>query len=293
MQEEVLLEKVGSSDPIIAGFKKAQFRLISPFAGILGLVALITGGIDFIAGRATFANNGTDDVLVGMGILLLLLAILVFFLSSTLRVYWSNAQKARQDALRQPQNFLVEPQPVATNELPQPDGLQWKLRRKIQILYFFTLYFIFSAFFLYFLNNSTLTIKHVLTTLISALLFASVMTVVSTFSIKRTGTQKITITQSGITTRIAGTETFMKWEEVRLFCSYQERILGRTRKAVQYELVNEHTIVRWGQPIKLTLLQTEPAMSQQQFEQWHEQLRGYVVERTGLPLVELKINKKA
>ncbi len=85
----------------------------------------------------------------------------------------------------------------------------------------------------------------------------------------------------------------MKWEDARLFACYQERVLWRTRKAVQYELVNEHTIVRWLQPKRLNLLQIEPAMNQQQFEQWQEQLKGFVVEKTGLPLIELQVGKKS
>jgi hypothetical protein len=293
MQDEATLEKVGSNDPIIASFKKAQFRLVSPFVAVLGLIGLITGGLDFIMGKATFATNTTDDVLVFLGIALLLLAVLLFLLSVSLRGYWSSIQKARQNALHQPQHFLLEPQPVAINELPQPNGIQWKMKRNIQFLYFFMFYFVFSAILDYFINNPAFTIKHILITLITALLFATIMTAFSTLSTKRTGTQTVSITEAGITSRIAGIETFTKWEDARLFTCYRERILGLTRKAVQYELVSEQTIVRWGQPKTLRLLQVEPSMDQQQFERWHEQLRGYVVGRTGLPLVELKTDKKA
>lgn len=291
--DEESLQRVGLNDPLINSLKNLRFRLISPFLAILGLVSLITGALDFIGGKATFANNRTDDFLVVIGAFLLLLAVLMFFLSIAIRARWGNVQQARQAALRQPQRFLVRPQPVAANEAPQPGAIQWQGKRKFLISYFFTFYLLFSFILFYFVSNFTFTVKHLIVTLISAVLFASVMTVISTLSAKRTAKVDIQITQTGITTYLGATESSMKWEDARLFACYQERILWRTRSAVQYELVNEHTIVRWLQPKRLNLLQIEPAMDQQQFEQWQEQLRGYVVKKTGLPLVELKVEKKS
>jgi VanZ family protein len=221
------------------------------------------------------------------------LTILVFLLPLTLRANLSNIQRARQKALCQPQNFLVKPQPISTSEIPQPDDIQWHGKRNFLIFYFFILYFVISFILFYFVENFAFTIKHTIVTLVTALLFALSMTVVSMFSSRRTAKVTIRLTQAGISSYVGATESSMKWEDARLFACYQERLLWRTRKTVQYELVSEQTIVRWGQPKSLKILQAEPPMNQQQFEQWHEQLRGYVVERTGLPLVELRIDKAA
>jgi hypothetical protein len=41
--DEEVLKRVGENDPILASFKKAQFRLVGPIVGILGLIALMMG----------------------------------------------------------------------------------------------------------------------------------------------------------------------------------------------------------------------------------------------------------
>ena len=63
--------------------------------------------------------------------------------------------------------------------------------------------------------------------------------------------------------------------------------MKRSSRIQLYELASEHTVVRWQWPhSRLWMIMLEPQMSQEAFDSWLEQLQGYVVARTELPLFD-------
>ena len=87
-------------------------------------------------------------------------------------------------------------------------------------------------------------------------------------------------------------ESQISWQDVRQFTRYRGlRLLPGRANVHIYELAGDHTVVRWHWLHVRRFITTEPSTTSDEYERWMSQLSGYVIERTGLPLLDLDLDE--
>jgi hypothetical protein len=146
-----------------------------------------------------------------------------------------------------------------------------------------------EGFILWFLVGVAVFKFSLLSSVISSLLFGLFMSLFIPALTSRVGEQRIEVTPEGIKTRFANVDSYVDWQDARLFARYAGPGLFNSPTHTQtYELASEQTVVRLPRlQSHLQMYTMEPKMSREEFEGWLDHLQGYVVERTGLTLMDL------
>ncbi|GCE24143.1 hypothetical protein [Dictyobacter kobayashii] len=278
-------------DPLV---QRLQWR------GESGRAMLIACGVSlllFIYGILSLAHLlvipplqsfGNGFWLVIGGMLFVVFALTLGILSVSQR-YWQRIASLRQRASQTPATFEVSPQPMPTAELPQPASLIIRSRAS----YLFTILFI-ESFIIWSLVNGSLINglihQHLEPVgLLISLVVALLMSVLMTPFIQRSSQRRIEVSSHGISTRLNMIDSYINWQDARLFARYQSlQLRRRSPRNHYYELASQQTVVRWFvNGGRFSFITTEPKMGQEQYENWSQALASYITARTQCPLLDL------
>lgn len=292
--DEEILKQVGQHDPLLNGAAGKKFYQSLLFFVITGILLYAASFV-----LANIISMTWISGLISLANFLLVCAFLIPLCGYNARARLRTLRGIRQRALRLPQSFLASPQPVVRATPPSIARLSMHHWRA---LYWFLFFICFALLFPGFqIIDRNFSWADLLYNGGQSIFIAFVISLVFLIVDRYFNDQYIEVSEQGIKSRWRGKTVAMDWRDARLFAMYRPSGLDGSNTSnsnngsysTTYELANEHTIVRWSQSPRRRLFKIEPTMNEQQFEQWHEQLRGYVVGKIGLPLVELKINKKA
>ncbi|HYL42823.1 MAG TPA: hypothetical protein VEU97_05510 [Ktedonobacteraceae bacterium] len=229
-------------------------------------------------------SGGFGNFLLVMGFLLLALMLAMSVIILLAQRYWRRIGRLRLAALQQPQLFQASLQPSAHAELPQPASIRLRTSR----VWVWTIGFV-EGFIVWFLVGVAVFKLSLLSSMISSLVFGLLMSSFISMLNSRVGEQRIEVTPEGIKTRFANVDSYLNWWDARLFARYTgQGLFNRPTRTQTYELASEHMVVRLPRlQSRLQMYTTEPKMSREELERWLNNLQGYMVERTGLTLMDL------
>jgi hypothetical protein len=289
--------RIAQDDPLV---RRMQFngetgKAVAVFAGI-GIIAFLIGLFAKLSNHGTqptgFLSVENANVLLTIGIMFLILVLLLVVVMQYSRSYWNRIARKRQEALQQPERFrtLVPPETLA--EQPSPSTMRIRLRKTFlfPLLFVenFVIWFIFTTVIFHWPQ------KNLLVTVISIGCIALLMSVLFLPILGRSGGWRIELRADGIATRYGTVDTYVSWKDARLFARYGAlRLAQRSSRIQLYELASEHSVVRWQwSHSRLWTTMLEPEMSREEFDRWLEQLQGYVMVRTSLPLMDLDAHEE-
>ncbi|GCE31583.1 hypothetical protein KDA_70670 [Dictyobacter alpinus] len=278
-------------DPLV---KRLQWQ------GESGRAVLIACGVSlllFIYGILNLAHLlvipplesfGNGFWLVIGGMLFVVFAFTLGILSISQR-YWQRIASLRQRASQTPATFEVSPQPTPTTEILQPASLIIRNRFSYLFIIFFVESFIIWSLINGSLINALLHQRLESTGLLISLVLALLMSVLMTPFIQRASQRRIEVSAHGISTRLNMVDSYINWQDARLFARYQNmQLRQRSTRNRYYELASQQTVARWlVNRNHFSFITTEPKMSQEQYENWLQALDGYITARTQLPLLDL------
>ncbi len=262
--------RIAQDDPLVS---RMQMN------GEAGKAIWVLGGISLIAFLvALFSklrNHGQHPIsflpadvtnfLLVVSILFLILVLLILFVTSHAKSYWKRIGRKRQEALQQPERFLVPVQEEAHAEQPLPAIMRVRIRKS-----FFFLLLLVENFVLWFIF--TLVIfqwaqKNLLITSLGVCCIALLMSLILLPVVSGSSGWRIEVRSDGIATRFGTVDSYVNWNDARLFARHGAFQLMRRSSRVQlYELASEHTIVRWQQShSRFWMLLLEPQMSREEF----------------------------
>ncbi|GCE22482.1 hypothetical protein [Dictyobacter kobayashii] len=263
------------------------FGLLGAFAIILIILA-ISGNL---FPNLQHMSSGTSNVFTGMmligGILILLSVGFSLWIFLMARRYWMRINQRRTLSAQEPARYQVQPQLLAVNTPPQPGKLKLQMSRGFLFgLTFGISFIIIFALMEALLRQTGLYLLIILLVAVFISLFSSIVTMALT---GKRYQRRIEVWSNGITSSISVLESQMGWQEARRFQRYRGlRLLPGRAKLEIYELVGDNTVVRWHwMHNRLRFVNSEPKMSPEEYDQWMEQMTGYIIERTGLPLLDL------
>jgi hypothetical protein len=203
------------------------------------------------------------------------------------RRYWQRLRPRRSLSQQDPTSFHASIQPTPIDTPPQPGKLTIQVKRSYLFSFTFGSFTIIVFLLLeaIFRKTDGSLLIIILVSLVLSL-FSSLFGVVSTSKRNR---RLIEIGPNGITSRINIMESHISWPDVRRFTRYRGLRLSPGRAKLQiYELAGDHTVVRWHWlHTQLRFVTTDPPMTPDEYEHWMTQVTGYVIARTGLPLLDL------
>ncbi len=146
---------------------------------------------------------------------------------------------------------------------------------------FFELIFISTAFsFAHFQSNSPL---------LNVLVGLLILTVIGTlwFFAIRNSRQSIEVTEEGVKGVVLGQETFLRWDEIKLFA-----LSGpKNQYTYNYEIVGAGRIIRWVRPLKKGLLiPVVPTVPFKEYDKQMQDVLSVIAMKTNLPLYDLRLN---
>ncbi|GLV55427.1 hypothetical protein KDH_22710 [Dictyobacter sp. S3.2.2.5] len=102
----------------------------------------------------------------------------------------------------------------------------------------------------------------------------------------------VEVSEGGIAAAMDKIREPLLWQNIYFFATYKgpptHFALSTSKHARYYELASPQRIIRWRyQPRLAPQMTTRPELDQQAYDRWHQQLLGYIRERTSLPLVDL------
>lgn len=263
------------------------FGLLGAFA--IALIALSLTGNLFSSTPHT--SSGTSNLFSGMmlvgGILMVFGVSFSLWIFLVARRYWMRVKQRRTHSAQEPARYQVQQQPLAVSAPPQPAKLKLQVSRGFLFVLTFSIAFIMFFVLLEAMLRQT-GFYLLLIVLIS--LFISLFSSVLSVAVRGKRYQRrIEVGLNGITSSMSVMESQMSWQEARHFLRYRGlRIFPRRSKVEIYELVGDNTVVRWQwMHNRLRFMNTEPKMSPEEYDRWMEQMTGYIIERTGLPLLDL------
>ncbi len=283
---------IAQDDPVMNRLQlRGETGLAFAVLGGAGIVALFVGLYgklwDNQGPTSSFFSPGNANFLLLAGILLLAGTLLILIAIIFSRMYLKRIHMLRQIAVQQPERFQVPMQPVTSPELPRPVHLYIRMRKSVLFLIAFVenvVIWLLVAAFIFHLSSHNLLII-----VAGALLVSFVLSLLISPLLGRAFERRIEITPGGIRTLSGNVDSSLRWQDARLFARYRPfSLIRKTSRTQNYELVSEHTVVRWQWPhSRVQLLTLEPQMSQEEFEHWLEQLQHYIAARTKLPLLDL------
>lgn len=99
--------------------------------------------------------------------------------------------------------------------------------------------------------------------------------------------QSIEITEDGIKGVALGQETYLRWDEVKLFALWG----SKTRSMHTYEIVGANGTIRWTHPLQKNLF--IPMVPTVPFKEYDKQMQialSVIATKTNLPLYDLRLN---
>ncbi len=286
--------RIAQDDPLV---RRTQWngetgKAVAMLGGI-AIIALLAGlfGKFGNSGKYTagFFSVGMTNLLLGVSILLLLFMLLLLPVMFYTNRYWGSIRRKRQEALQQPEDFLVSAQEGTNAEQPLPATVHIHTRKSVFFPILFVENFVLWLFF------TTVVFqwpqRNLLATLLSITCIAIVMSLLLLPAIGRSTGWRIEVKSDGIVGRYGMVDSYVSWNDARLFARYGAlRLVKRSSRVQLYELASEHAVVRWQWfRSRLWMMILEPQMSWEEFDRWQEQLQDYVMKRTGLSLVDLDV----
>jgi hypothetical protein len=282
-----MVQRLALEDPLRRLISWNKRQIISLALLFIFALACIVAGIR----PMTEPNNQhqmASILIQAAGILLLLLVGITVGIKIVARNFLLPLWQRREQAVREPERWLAQEQPQPDKELPQPRRLSIEVRRSftfwIGTLTGFVIYSFLGEIIFHQTGIMLVVIPGV--SLLLALLTAAFLLTTQS----NTNPQRIEVSENGLMARLALSENHLNWQDVRFFTRYQGFRLRKAGKAQIdiYELVGKHSIVRWQWDHKRRFSsKTVPLTSQSEIDHWMEQLQSYIVERTGLPLLDL------
>jgi hypothetical protein len=294
---------LAKNDPLVQNVQwkgnNGSVTLIFGICSSILVVVGLLGNLPWTAQYLSLLNGGFGYVVLAFGVLFLLLALFLFITTRNSQRYWKRIGQLRQAAFLEPERYTAHQQPVAHKELLQPASILIRLgRRSIiwSIIITFVVYFLINFSFHFFPDDYRSLVSLLISTALSSLVYGIGMGVLSFYAQRNTGKQRIEITSDGITTRMNHIDSYIHWQDIRLFARYRSLKLfnNNTSKpyTYTYELAGTDVVVRISVSPKSSLAgrKVEPVMTYEELEHWHEQLYGYIVQRTNLPLLDLELD---
>ncbi|GCE08398.1 hypothetical protein [Dictyobacter aurantiacus] len=284
-------EQADPLTPYLA-LRKEQL-LIFGLVGIFAIALIIVSATGNVFPHMPGSLNGTSNVFTAMmlvGAIMMLLGVFwILWLFLVVRRYWLQINVRRTRSKLEPARYQLPQQPRAVSAPPQPG----RLGLHVNGGFLFGVTSGMSFIVLLVLTEIILrqTGLYLLIT-VGIALFVALFSAVFTVALRGKRQQRrIEVSSNGITSRAGVLESQMGWQEARRFLRYRAlRIFPGRAKTEIYELVGDNTVVRWNwQHNRLRFVYTDPKMSPDEYDRWMEQLIGYVIERTGLPLLDLDL----
>jgi hypothetical protein len=226
------------------------------------------------------------NLLLTVGSLFLILFLLMVLIMQYNRSYWNLIIRKRQEAFQRPENFrILVPQEVqAEQPLPSTISVHPGKTFLFPLLFVenFVLWLLFTTVIFHWAQ------KNLPITLLGTCCFALLMSFLFLPFVRNASSWHIELRSDGIATRYGMVDTYVNWNDARLFARYKTlSLLQRSSGVHMYELASEHSVVRWQWPYsRLWRMMLEPEMSREEFDRWLEQLQTYIVARTRLPLMD-------
>lgn len=280
--------KIAQNDPQVksAGKKMTAGLIVMAISALL--LFLFVCNEKFWNTGATHLNTFDVALLnfafwfLGLFAVLMLLFMWLFWLSFRNQ---RRIQAKRQQAVLHPERFQLAEQPTASMEQPQPARLQL-ITRKIT-LFLITFIEVFIFWFIIQISTNSPSLKSLLITFISSCLFATLISFFFMIILRQSTRTRIEVNTEGISTRTGAVESHIRWQDAHLFARYKPMgIRQKSARAWVYELASEQTLVRWQWPRSQKWKIVEPAMTQEEYNCWLDELQRYVMARTELPLLE-------
>ena len=205
--------------------------------------------------------------------------------------YWHQLQPRRSLSKKDPTRFLAQIQPVPSATAPQPK----KLNLQINKFAIFIDRFLFLAIISFLVPEVIFrqTGLYLWLTVFAALFVALVGAIADMVVISKRNRRRLEVWSDGLALQIGTSKWQINWQDVRQFTRYRALPLLRGHpKPYLYELVGDSTSVRWYWLDSLRSIKIDPPMAADEYERWMTQLTGYIIERTGLPLLDLDENNQ-
>jgi hypothetical protein len=243
-------------------------------------------------------------VVVALGILLFYVLVAIFAIYVQTRVY-KRAEKRRQQAMAGDQSLLFNPQ---FKPEEQPLQLSMALERvmntKLVLRTNKTYFLLMTGPYLFLcllsmfgkisqdrwgigllLIYSSLSTAALVGAIIECLLTIGVISVLIFLWLAR---QEIGIDERGVTSTYLGKTTTVPWDEARCFDLWGPK----TTYGFQYELIGEHSVVRWQIPNPNQTFQLfKPTIPRQEFDYRLGSMHQVITAKTGLLLYDLRDKK--
>ncbi|WP_126557408.1 hypothetical protein [Dictyobacter kobayashii] len=200
-------------------------------------------------------------------------------------------QRKRQQAFAQPASYQASYQPVPAPQIPQPDRVVTTTKVSAILL----IILLFSFIFLTVMGVLSFSISLLVALLIGAVitLAIGILLFIATY-IERSKPKwpYVEVSEDGIATAIDKIRQPIPWQDICFFATYKGPStpikINSDKYAPYYELASPQRIIRWQYHSRLSpRIKIQPELDQAAYDRWHQQLLGYIKERTGLPLVDL------
>ncbi|GCE24142.1 hypothetical protein [Dictyobacter kobayashii] len=205
--------------------------------------------------------------------------------------YWRALQQKRQLAFWQPENYLASDQPIPSLELPQPTRIA--TTTKLNTLFLLILLYSFILMVLICVSLPNLPLFNTLLISTGVALMVGILALITTYVQRRKPKWPyVEVRENDIAAALDKIREPLPWQNIRFFATYKGPstlfTVGTNKYTRYYELATPQKIIRWRHQFKLSSwLETRPALDQDAYDHWHQQLLGYIKERTNLPLVDL------
>ena len=217
---------------------------ISIIAFVIGLFGKLRNSGQHTTG---FLPVDVINLLLSVSVLFLILVTFLLITMFYARRYWSTIRRKRQEALQHPESFQMSAQQKTQVEQPVPTTMHIRTRKSFlfPLLFVenFVIWFIFTTVIFHWAQ------KNLLITLIGTVCLALLMSFLFLPIIGRSSGLRIELRADGIATRYGMVDTYVSWNDARLFAKYGGlRLVQGSSSAQLYELASEHTVVRWQWP---------------------------------------------
>ncbi len=224
-------------------------------------------------------------------LLFLMLFVLIAFFSTIYSSYMlDNMVKQYTTAVYDgvPGRIATEQPRISHDVTPLP--IMLSVRENLSYITFIMFITCFSFLYLIFISTAFSFARFQSSSpLLYVLVGSFIIAVIGTlgFFAVRNSRQRIEITEEGIKGVALGQETFLQWDEIRLFALSG----AKNQYTYYYEIVGAGRIIRWIRPLKKGLFM--PVVSTVPFKEYDKQVQfalSVIATKTNLPLYDLRLN---
>jgi hypothetical protein len=273
-------------DPIVKRVHVLKMIIVVGTTIVIGgfVILYIIARLGHFVGALTVSN--ISAILSFLAFFILMMFVPFLFVSNMMK----NVVHQYRVALRGgvPGHIAAKQPSLVYETVPLPITLAVRAKQ-----WFFPSYFALCcfAFLNFFFNSAFLGIFSYKSTSLAWNVFVVLLILLSTGSLfffaMRATRQRIEITDDGIRGTLLGQETFIRWEEARLFalCGNKSNYLD------SYEIVSANSIIRWSSLTKEILLAPiVPTLPFTEYEKKMQIALAVIATKTGLPLYDLRLN---